>query len=128
MSSQAPGALGCKTVLSHTVSEPWNLLVGPINGRDDSESFTSLDFEGLWIEKLWTLRRAVQMDPGKHHIRLVGVRLELFIKIGLAEALGIRYTVSRKGILSSRDLKEMSVTEVGKLGVFSDFCCYSRNF
>lgn len=24
-----------------------NLLVGPVNGRDDSESFTSLDFEGL---------------------------------------------------------------------------------
>lgn len=39
-------------------------------------------------------------------------------KIGLAEALGIRYTMLRKGILSSRDLKEMSLAEVGKLGVF----------
>lgn len=58
------------------------------------------------------------MDTRKAPYRAGWGELQSVYKVGLAEALGIRYTVLRKGILSSRDLKEMSLAEVEKLGVF----------
>lgn len=86
--------------------------------------------KGCRLKKLWTLKERYKWTPGKHHIGPVGVSLDLFVKIGLAEALGIRYTMLRKGIPSSRDLKENVIGRNGEAWSLSDSfsCCCRRNF